>query len=85
MTPQRRITETLLALETHVLWIRETLEKQERRASEIHDALEEHYKSDQEQFEDLTARMNRLLGGLALLGLLISGLGFPWLVGLLGG
>lgn len=82
---QRKIADSLTSLETNVSWIRESLGRIEARAAEDRGAMQDHVEQDLAQFSVLHSRLNRLLGGLSLLGVLAGGLGFPWLLGLLGG
>ena len=85
MTPQARIAASLSGLEAHVAWIKDAIGRLEARAAEDREVYQAHTEEDLKQFALLHARMNRLLGGLSLAGLLAAGLGFPWLLGLLGG
>ena len=78
------IHESIGTIETNITWIRESLDRIEQRAAEDRAGALDHVENDRLQFEALHARMNRLLGGLSLASLLAAGLGFPWLLGLLG-
>lgn len=81
---ERKIEKSLASLETNVSWIRDSLTRIERRAEEDRGVMQDHVEQDLAQFSILHSRMNRLLGGVALLGVLVGGLGFPWLLGFLG-